>query len=336
VIRGQFEHFDFMATDYWPLLSMSARWQKRRARHSPEQGYVLLMLLLMMAVMGIVAATMVTSLKFEMQRDREEEMIHRGVQYSRAIRAYYKKFGRYPATIENLENTNQLRFLRKRYKDPLTGKDFKPLHFGEVKMGLAGMAGMGGTVLPGASTVGANGLTQNGVASSGPGNNPFGNPNGYGQNGQNAPPQTPPNTDSSQTANSTSDSQTTVSSSGTGASSGGTSSDQSSSDQPVQTFGGLPIVGVASTSKATTIREFDKKKKYNEWSFLYDPSLDRGQVIKTPKQPPLQMFGVGPQDVNGQTPTPGLGTSAPGTMAPPGSSNTFGNPNQPAPTPAQQ
>ena len=270
----------------------------------------------MMAVMGIVAATMVTSLKFDIQRDREEEMIHRGVQYSRAIRAYYKKFGRYPATIENLENTNQLRFLRRRYKDPLTGKDFKVLHFGEVKMGLAGVAGMGGGVIPGASTIGANGtLTQSGASS----------PNQFGQN---ALVQTPQKTDSSQPADSTTDSQTVSSS--------GTDSDQTSSDQPVRTFGGMPIVGVASTSKAPTIREFDKKKKYNEWSFVYDPSLDRGLLITTPYQPQLQMFGNGPQNLNGPTnPTPGLGTSAPGTTAP-SSNNTLGNPNQPTDTPVQQ
>ena len=288
---------------------MSSQSQKRRARHSAQRGYVLLTLLLMLAVMGIVGATKVTSFKFDMQRDREEEMIHRGVQYSRAIRAYYKKFGRYPATIENLENTNQMRFLRRRYKDPLTGKDFKLLHFGEVKMGLAGVAGMGGGAIPGANSIGPNGLTQNGAP-----------------NGQNASAQTPQKTDPSQTADSTTDSQTVSSS--------GTDSDQTSSDQPVRTFGGMPIVGVASMSKAATIREFDKKKKYNEWSFVYDPSVDRGQLIKTPYQPQLQMFGNGPQNVN-PTPTPGLGTSAPGTTAPT-SNNTLGNPNQPADTPVQQ
>ena len=290
-------------------------------------------LLLMMALMAIVAATIVTSLKFDIQRDREEEMIHRGVQYSRAIRAYYKKFGRYPAAIENLENTNQLRFLRKRYKDPITGKDFKLLHFGEVKMGLAGVAGMGGGVIPGASTIGANGtLTPTSASSSAFGNNAFGNSSAYGQSAQ-APQKSA--TDSSQSADSSSNSQTV--------SSGGTTDapDKSSGDQPVQTFGGLPIVGVASTSKGPTIREFDKKKKYNEWSFVYDPSLDRGFLITTPYQPQLQMFGT-PQNLNGpgQNPTPGLGTSAPGTTAappaPPTSNNTLGNPNQPSDTPVQQ
>ena len=290
----------------------------------------------MMAIMGIVAATMVTSLKFDIQRDREEEMIHRGVQYSRAIRAYYKKFGRYPATIDNLVNTNQMRFLRKRYKDPITGKDFKLLHFGEVKMGLAGVAGLGASVIPGASTVGSNGtLTPNGDSNASFGNNTFGNSSSYGQNAQ--PPQKT-GTDSAQNGDSGSDTQT-ASSSGTNSNGTNDSSDQSSSNQPVQTFGGMPIVGVASTSKAPTIREFDKKKKYNEWQFIYDPNVDRGLLITTPYQPQMQMFGLAPQNVNVQNPTPGLGTSAPGTtnpVAPPNSNNTLGNPNQPSDTPVQQ
>jgi type II secretory pathway pseudopilin PulG len=285
-------------------------------------------MLLMIAVMGIMAATLVTSIKFDIKRDREEEMIHRGVQYSRAIRAYYKKFGRYPATIENLENTNQMRFLRKRYKDPLNGKDFKLLHFGEAKMGLAGM--VGGGMIPGASTIGANGtLTPN--SSSGFGNSSsFGNSNSFGQT-------TMQKSDSSQ-AGDTSASQSVAAGGKTDA------SDQGSSDQPVQTFGGLPIVGVASLSKDPTIREFDKKKKYNEWQFVYDPSMDRGILITTPYQPQLQMFGTGPQNLNGpggQPTTPGMGTSAPGTGGLSGSPSSptpppVGNPSQPTDTPVQQ
>ena len=56
------------------------------------------------------------------------------MQYSRAVEKYYKKFGRYPSRIEELENTNNIRFLRKRYKDPITGKDFKFLHLGDVRL----------------------------------------------------------------------------------------------------------------------------------------------------------------------------------------------------------
>ena len=309
------------------MLPMSFRSQTRGTRRNGEQGYVLLALLLMIAVMGIMAATLVTSIKFDIKRDREEEMIHRGVQYSRAIRAYYRKFGRYPATIENLENTNQMRFLRKRYKDPLTGKDFKLLHFGEAKMGLAGMGG--GGIIPGASTLGPNGtLTPN--SNSGFGNSSsLGNSNSFGQSTVQKS-----GTDSSQAGTDTNASQSVSPTANTDA------SDHGSSDQPAQTFGGLPIVGVASTSKDPTIREFDKKKKYNEWQFVYDPNMERGLLITTPYQPQLQMFGTGPQNLNGQgpSPTPGMGTSAPGTGGNAGAPNTPtpGNPNQPTDTPVQQ
>src|SRR3954466_7114499 len=126
-----------------------------RSRRKGERGYVLLTLLLIVAVLGIMAATLVTSIKFDIKRDREEEMIHRGVQYSRAIRAYYKKFGRYPVKMEDLENTSQLRFLRKRYKDPLTNKDFRLLHFGEAKLSLNGIG-----MIPGGNAMGSvGGLT---------------------------------------------------------------------------------------------------------------------------------------------------------------------------------
>src|SRR6202047_927019 len=120
---------------------MRTNMPRRRKSHS-EDGWVMLTLLLAMALLAIFAAAIVPSITFNIKRDREEQMIHRGVQYSRAIRAYYKKFGRYPTKVEDLESTNNLRFLRKRYKDPVTGQDFKLLHFGEVKLTLSG--GIGG------------------------------------------------------------------------------------------------------------------------------------------------------------------------------------------------
>lgn len=68
---------------------------------------------------------------FETQRDREQILIDRGEQYQRAIWLYYRKFSRYPQKMDDLEETNNLRFLRKRYKDPLTGKDeWRVVHMG--------------------------------------------------------------------------------------------------------------------------------------------------------------------------------------------------------------
>src|SRR5277367_1862529 len=115
---------------------------------SVERGYILIILLLFVALLAIALTALAPVITQQIKRDREEELIHRGTQYSRAIKHYMKKFNSYPNSIEALENTNQVRFLRKRYKDPVTGKDFKLLHQGDVQMSLGG-GGLGGAGLTG-------------------------------------------------------------------------------------------------------------------------------------------------------------------------------------------
>src|SRR5580698_9892765 len=128
--------------------------RKSASRRHTERGYILITLILFVALLAIAAVVMAPVVAFQVKRDREEELIHRGVQYSRAMKHFVKKFGRYPTRIEELENTNQLRFLRRRYKDPITGKDFKILHMGDVQMafggGIAGATPAGG-LNPGAA-----------------------------------------------------------------------------------------------------------------------------------------------------------------------------------------
>ena len=278
----------------------------RSHRRQGEQGYVLLLLLLMVAMMAVTAGMLLPDITFEIKRDREEEMVHRGVQYTRAIKAYYKKFGRYPAKIEDLENTNQIRFLRKRYKDPITGKDFKLLHYGEAKLsGTTGGAIAGATPVSNMSTSGGLGQTSSfgggsfGQSSSFGGNSGFGNSSNslFGQNSQSTGSPTT-GTNASQTQTSPTDSTTNA----TGATPNGTGNPGDSNSATSTQFGGAPIVGVASTSKDTGIREYDHKKKYNEWQFVYDPTLDQGRLITTPYQPSIQMFGgmSGNSNINGQ------------------------------------
>jgi hypothetical protein len=81
---------------------------------------------------------------------------------------------------------------------------------------------------------------------------------------------------------------------------------------------GGPIVGVASNSKKATIREYNHKKKYNEWQFVYDPTTDRGGLITTPNQPSLQ------QGFAGQPLQPASGSSGSNSFGQPSSSG-FGN-----------
>jgi len=53
-----------------------------RAFRQDERGYILLILLFAMALLTILAAAIVPTIKFQIERDREEELIHRGTQYS--------------------------------------------------------------------------------------------------------------------------------------------------------------------------------------------------------------------------------------------------------------
>jgi type II secretory pathway pseudopilin PulG len=315
----------------------------------------MLTLLLAMALMVIFAGVIVPSITFDIKRDREEEMIHRGVQYSRAIRGYYKKFGRYPTKIEDLESANNLRFLRKRYKDPLNCKnskceDFKLLHFGEVQLTLSGI---GGGSIPGANPIGTNGGLSGGLNGGPTGPGAFSPPStlggssgfgansnsSFGQNQQttgNAPAGSDPSQPGSQASSNGTGDGTDTSPSGTG--NGNSGSNQLGSGQII----GGPIVGVASTSKNATIREFNHKKKYKDWVFAYDPAQDQGRLITTPYQPQLQGFGQqGTPNLNGQNGSSsgfGTGNSPSGIQNNPTTPATggYGAPNPPSNPPQQQ
>src|SRR6202142_1429855 len=82
-----------------------------------QRGYMLINVMLSLGVAAIALLAVLPDTAQQIKRDQEEEMCHRGTQYMRAIKKFYTKFGRYPTRIEELENTNNLRFLRKRYKD---------------------------------------------------------------------------------------------------------------------------------------------------------------------------------------------------------------------------
>jgi type II secretory pathway pseudopilin PulG len=156
------------------------------ARRQRDGGYLLLAILLMMALMIIAATIVAPRVVQQIKRDREEEMIHRGTEYARAIKKYYKKFGRYPATLEQLDNTNQIRFLRKRYKDPLTkdGK-WRLLNYGDIAT-LLNTAAPGTPAAALASQAG--GLTPGGALTTGASSSGLGSPYSSSQQQQSQPP----------------------------------------------------------------------------------------------------------------------------------------------------
>ena len=97
--------------------------QARRPKAGPESGYAMLLVFLIAAMIAIALYNEMPRVAFEAQRTREQLLIERGEQYKRAIQLFVRKVNRYPASIEELESTNNFRFLRKRYVDPMTGKD---------------------------------------------------------------------------------------------------------------------------------------------------------------------------------------------------------------------
>jgi type II secretory pathway pseudopilin PulG len=284
-----------------------------------QRGYILLILLLAVAILSIFSLKIIEDIRYQYQRDREEELIHRGVQYARAIQHYYRKLGRYPTRIEDLESTNHLRFLRKRYKDPMnrdpaTGKerDFKFLHLTDVQTsfntgpanGLVPVANMPGQVLGQSSPGGINGDTSAAAAVTA-------EPNAPAQNGQAG----------DQGDTSQADQQVT------GAPPPQPLSQQVGPTGAPQVFGGGAIVGVASLNKKDkTIREFNKKDHYYQWQFVYDPSTNTGGLITTPNQPPLQGANQNLQQQNGPPGTPGQPSTGlnPGVNTPPQQPNQAG------------
>src|SRR5213594_1673960 len=90
-----------------------------------DAGFSLAALIFFATAASILAAAAVPAYQMQAKREREKELIFRGEEYTRAIQKYQRKFGVNPGSIDQLVQTNGLRFLRRAYKDPITGKDFR-------------------------------------------------------------------------------------------------------------------------------------------------------------------------------------------------------------------
>ena len=314
----------------------------RRPRQRHDAGWALLTVLFLSALMVVSLLRVLPRAAFETQRDREEDLMFRGKDYSRAIQLYFRKFRKFPARIEDLENTNQIRFLRRRWIDPMTGTDeWRFLHIGpagvlvdsvlQAPPAVGGAAGPGGTPAP-AGTVGgpgspamlgAVGTTTGGQPASGfgQGSSGFGQPSsGFGQSGgfgqQPARPGLPGPTPGPGVPTSGFNPQlggtqtglpTTV---GIATTVGGTTSGFITPATPGAASFGTGIAGVASKSEKKSIRLYNGRQKYNEWEFVYD--FRRDPVLMNQAQ----------QGIPGQTGVPGT-PGQPGVMQP-------GQPGQPA------
>jgi len=152
----------------------------RNGRHAGERGSALLIVLVFAAIVAIMLYRELPVAAFEAQRQKEELLMDRGNEYKRAIKLYVRKVQTFPPSIDALENTNHMRFLRARYVDPYTGKDdWRLLHAGPggliTDSKIKPAAGANGVAASnGSSPLGAPSSVSNPFANSFNGGNPTG------------------------------------------------------------------------------------------------------------------------------------------------------------------
>lgn len=277
---------------------------------SKESGYVLLAVMLTLTLMLIALSVEAPRIAQQIKREKEEELVHRGKDYATAVKRFvHKNGGRYPVSVEQLENTNHIRFLRKKYVDPMTGdSDWKMVHVGEAEIKIPapnpGLSGGGGT-----------------------------NP---GLGGGTGTPANPPPTGTTQTQPPPTGQQQNQ-----GGGTGQLGSLTTTGIGNGQTVGGGQIMGVASVSKKQGIKEFNDKDHYDEWYFVYDLRLEQsggsGVTVAAPRGGASSTGTSGgtgtPSGTTGTSGTPDSGGSQP-PPPPPGQPTPIGTPTPtPSPTP---
>jgi type II secretory pathway pseudopilin PulG len=251
--------------------------RKPNRSHSGESGYVLLALMLVLTLMLIAMSIEAPRIAQQIKRQKEEELVHRGKDYATAVKRFvHKNGGQYPLSVEQLENTNHIRFLRKKYIDPMTGEsDWKLVHTGEAQItiptanpglnpstqnpGLSGSTPGSSGTQPGSgggSTFGGSG----GSTFGGSGGSSLGGSGTFGGGGSTPPVLNAGSQTGAPNQQGTNGQLGSLATTGIGNG---------------QTAGGGQIIGVASVSKGQAIKEFNDKDHYNEWLFVYDLRLEQ-------------------------------------------------------------
>jgi type II secretory pathway pseudopilin PulG len=260
----------------------------RDDRQSAEQGSMLLGLVVAIFLILLALSIAAPKVAEELKRDREVEAVHRGNQYVRAIQLYYRKIGTYPGSLEQLEKTNNIRFLRQRYADPMTGKpDWRVIKLGEAKTtvkgffgkpltgiapGLGAAAGMASSGQPGAGAAGSSSGSAFG-SPSGSSGSAFGSSSGSSAFGSSSGSSFGGSSGSAFGSGSSGVGSTgSTGGSGTGS---GTNSSGSGSGGSGMPGGGGPFMGVGLPQQGNSIVVLNEQTTYQTWEFLYDPRIEQ-------------------------------------------------------------
>jgi len=297
--------------------------QRVRARSANHQeGYALLLVVFFASILLIGTMSIGLRTLTEGRREKEQEMIWRGKQYTRGIKMYYRKLGRFPNSMDDLvkPKIGNLRFMRQQYTDPMNNDDgsWRFIYVGPAGQLIGSLKPqnqnpLGGVTGPtGAGTFGqSNGTSAFGSSSmssfsqsSTPGSSSSGFGFGASTQAQNQAP--PSGANGSSTAPAT----------GTGTGATGTDS-QSIPSGDTPTIVGGNIIGVGSKINKASIMVYEQADNYRLFEFIWNPAKDLGVG---------GMPGAPGQGLNGQPSTQGQpGQGQPG--APGQGQSGFPNPN---------
>lgn len=284
-----------------------------------EAGFMLVFVVLLAALMLIALAVAAPVVAKDLQREKELESEHRAEQYVRAIRVYYRKNRTYPVSIDALENTNNVRYLRKQYIDPLTGKaDWRIIHVGENKTTVKGFFGQ---PIGGLNTTGAGGgLGSASTLGTGFGGTPS------TTSGPTSPTGTTPGSTGA-TGSTTVSGGSALSAGFSGATIGGSTPGSSTSGSSSGGLGGVgQIMGVGTAKTGDSIMNPNQQTTYETWEFLYDPKIELLYAQASLFGGGAAAGGVNSQSLSNTGTTPGQlngpGTNSSTTPASPQPSNS--------------
>ena len=88
-------------------------------RRAGPEGFTLVGMIVIFTVMAVLLSAAMPIWSKVIQRDKEEELIFRGMQYAEAIRVFQLRNGRYPLRLEELVRVKP-RAIRQLWTDPMT------------------------------------------------------------------------------------------------------------------------------------------------------------------------------------------------------------------------
>ena len=100
-----------------------------------DSGFAMAALLVAITVMAIMMSVAMPVWNTWIRREREAELIFRAEQYTQAIDRHSRQTGAFPTSFTALRDG---KFIRKLYKDPITGEDFLPVYLGQTTAGAPG------------------------------------------------------------------------------------------------------------------------------------------------------------------------------------------------------